>query len=90
MDLYEAIRALHEEKKRLDRLIAVLEELQRTTNHGRPASSKKRRGRKGMSPEERRAVSERMKRHWEQRKQRETAAGASAPGDEAQPVPAGD
>ncbi len=88
MDLYEAIRALHEEKKRLDRLIAVLEELQRTADHDRPASSKKRRGRKGMTLEERRAVSERMRRYWAQRKQ--AAASATAETGEGQPVPAAD
>ncbi|MGB9612107.1 MAG: hypothetical protein ACPL7M_14145 [Bryobacteraceae bacterium] len=69
MDLYEAIRALHEEKKKIDRLIAVLEELERTADKDRPAPRKKRRGRKSMSPEERRQVSERMKRYWAQRKQ---------------------
>ncbi|MCS7314750.1 MAG: hypothetical protein RMI94_01735 [Bryobacterales bacterium] len=90
MDLYEAIRALHEEKKRLDRLIAVLEELQRNANHDRPAGSKKRRGRKGMSLEERRAVSERMRRYWAQRKlQQAGAASVASPGEGQSPPSAG-
>lgn len=78
MDLYQAIRALHEEKKRLDRLIAVLEELEQSANHTQTRTSKKRRGRKSMSPEERRQVSERMKRYWSQRKQQAQAAEGSA------------
>ncbi len=78
MDLYQAIRALHEEKKRLDRLIAVLEELEQSANHIQTRTSKKRRGRKSMSPEERRQVSERMKRYWSQRKQQAQAAEGSA------------
>ena len=87
MDLYEAIRALHEEKKRIDRLIAVLEELQRSSDR-QPAASKRRRGRKTMSAEERRQVSERMKRYWAQRKQREQAAMADAASPASQPDPA--
>ena len=74
MDLDKAIRALYEEKRRLDALIASLEE---TARHGdltphRPAQ--KRRGRKGMSPEERLIVSERMKKYWADRKRQEQAA----------------
>jgi len=78
MDLYQALRALHEEKKRLDRLIAVLEGLEQSANHLQARTGKKRRGRKSMSPEERRRVSERMKRYWSQRKQPAQAAEGSA------------
>ncbi len=73
MDLDQAIRALLEEKKRLDHLIAVLEELERGSNHIQ-TPARKRRGRKSMRPEERRQVSERMKRYWAQRKQQAQAA----------------
>jgi hypothetical protein len=73
MDLYRAIQQLYEEKERLERVITSLEELQRTAGlvpvlpHGL-----KRRGRKSMAPAERREVSERMKKYWEnRRKQRE-------------------
>jgi len=73
MDIYEVIRALYEEKTRLDRLIAVLEELEQSSPRGASAS-KGRRGRKSMSAEERRQVSERMRRYWAQRKRRFAAA----------------
>jgi len=73
MDIYQALRALHEEKKRLDHLIAVLEELQNAGNHIQNPVIKKRRGRKSMSPEERRQVSERMKRYWAQRREKQQA-----------------
>ena len=65
MDLYKAIQDLHREKTRLDRLIGTLE--------GRldsgSGTSARRRGRRGMSAEERRQVSERMKAYWAKRKQ---------------------
>ena len=70
MDLYKAIRQLYEERARLDRVIASLEDLQRTAgvdNEGEPA---KRRGRKAMSEEERRQVSERMKQYWADRRKK--------------------
>ena len=66
MDLYEALRQLYEERARLDRVIASLEELQQTGIPLPPENAQrvKRRGRKGMNAEERKAVSERMKRYW--------------------------
>ncbi len=65
MDLYRAIQELYEEKDRLERVIASLEELQRTTDVlGEMPPLPKRRGRKGMSSQERLEVSERMKNYW--------------------------
>lgn len=70
MDLYKAIRELVDERKRIDRIIASLEAMLKkgtpTTLEKTPASggSKNRRGRKSMSAEERREVSERMARYW--------------------------
>ena len=70
MDLYKAIQDLYAEKEKLERVIASLEDLQRSAesmpNLPRPA---KRRGRKSMGPKERQEVSERMKRYWESRRQ---------------------
>jgi hypothetical protein len=63
VDWYAAIRELHEEKKRLDRLIAALEAVEKGAS-SESASSLPRRGRKTMSAEERKQVSERMKRYW--------------------------
>jgi hypothetical protein len=65
VDLYKTIRVLHEERERLDRLIASLEELKTT---GAVEPKPRRRGRKGMSAEERRQVSERMRNYWAQRR----------------------
>jgi len=65
MDLDRAIQDLHAEKEKLDRVIASLEELQRTAGSApvlpKPAE---RRGRKSMDSSERREVSERTRRYW--------------------------
>jgi hypothetical protein len=82
MDLYKAIQDLYAEKEKLERVIASLEELQRTAADGVPSPAKpgRRRGRKSMSSSERIEVSERMKKYWEDRKRQSgekgTAGGA--------------
>jgi hypothetical protein len=71
MDLYKAIRELYAEKKRLEEAIASLEELLESklaTESLNLDSLRKRRGRKSMGPEERRMVSERMKKYWAARR----------------------
>jgi hypothetical protein len=72
MDLYKAIQDLYAEKEKLERVIASLEELQKTAGAA-PAlpKSSKRRGRKSMSSEERQEVSERMKKYWSGRRKRQ-------------------
>jgi hypothetical protein len=84
VDLYKAIRELVEEKKRIDRIIASLEAmLKRGTTFapdgaGSRIAPAKRRGRKSMSTEERKQVSERMARYWAaKRAEKEKAAGNS-------------
>ena len=82
MDLYKAIRELVEEKKRIDRIIASLEAMLasgRLGPQGKMAAKTpgKRRGRKSMSAEERRQVSERMARYWAQRRAGKAESGAS-------------
>ncbi len=70
MDLYKAIQELYAEKEKLERVIASLEELQRTSgNVPVLPHSGKRRGRKSMSSKERREVSDRMKKYWASRRQ---------------------
>ena len=72
MDLTKTIEELRRERKRLERIIASLEEyqLQFVLYHDLQASLAayipvgSRRGRKSMSPEERREVSARMKKYW--------------------------
>lgn len=61
MDVNKALRELHEEKRRLDIIIAALEA--RLSNGARA-----RRGRKSMSPRERLEVSKRMSKYWEARR----------------------
>ena len=68
MNINKAIRELYEEKKRLDRVIASLEEMQRNAVVPGVALPAKRRGRKFMDPQARQEVSERMKRYWEARR----------------------
>ncbi len=69
MDIYKAIQELRNEKMRLDRAIAALEE--------GSGASKDRPKRRAWNAGARRAAGERMKKYWEQRKQ-EKAATASA------------
>ena len=65
MDLYKTIQDLYAEKEKLERVIASLEELHRTSG-SLPAVpvGTKRRGRKSMGSKEREEVSLRMKRYW--------------------------
>jgi hypothetical protein len=70
MDLYKAIQDLYAEKEKLERVIASLEELQRTAGAVPvlPPKPTKRRGRKSMSSSERQEVSERMRKYWAARR----------------------
>ena len=68
MDLQEMIRQLLFQKKQVERAIAMLEELQDTSDGLDAASVTNRRGRKAMGPDERHQVSERMKKYWASRK----------------------
>jgi len=71
MDLYKAIQDLYAEKEKLERVIASLEELQRTAGSlPLPPTGGKRRGRKSMNAKERQEVSERMKKYWASRRKR--------------------
>jgi len=64
VDLYKAVEALHKELQKVDQAIATLE----TLISGSDAKPASRRGRKSMSEQERKAVSERMRRYWESRR----------------------
>jgi len=77
MDVYKAIRELQQEKHRLDVLIASLES---GMKGGRARGD--RRGRKSMSPAERKAVSERMAAYWAARRAAR-ATGEQPPADDA-------
>ncbi len=80
MDLYKAIQELYAEKEKLERVIASLEELQRTAGSlPLPPSGGKRRGRKSMNAKERQEVSERMKRYWASRRKRQHESAKRQP-----------
>jgi len=66
MDLHRIIDELYKERQRLEKIISTLEEL---NTKEAVVSIVKRRGRKFMAPADRKAVSQRMKRYWEARKQ---------------------
>jgi hypothetical protein len=66
MDLQKTIDFLRGEIRRLERVVASLEELRDGVTAG--PVEKKRRGRKTMSLEERLEASERMRRYWASRR----------------------
>lgn len=77
MDLYKAINELLEEKHRLDEVIARMEMLlvaradaKLAATSGLPLDlpAARKRGRKGMSEQERQEVSKRMKEYWAKRR----------------------
>jgi hypothetical protein len=79
MDLYKAIQELYGEKDRLDRVIASLEELQRTAGATpEPPPAAKRRGRKSMPATER--ETERMKAYWAARRKARQKRAAEGQG----------
>ena len=67
MDVHKALRELYQEKKRLDALIANLEEKVRAKAR-QPHSTTSRRGRRSMGEAERQQVSRRMSNYWAARK----------------------
>jgi hypothetical protein len=77
MDLDGIIRELLEERKRLDRLIQMLEE---PGSGGAPGThAKSRRGRKSMDGPARQQVSERMKLYWAKRRQERGGGSPKTP-----------
>jgi len=76
MDLDEVIRKLRFERKKLDEVIASLEQLsiaekvEKTAGKGRP-------GRKSMDELARREVSERMKKYWASWRKKQQEPGGS-------------
>jgi hypothetical protein len=77
MDLIKAIHELQEHKRHLDQAIATLEALQ----NGNAAKLPGRRGRKEMSEEERKIVSERMTRYWAARRKQKDRGSSGAKGE---------
>jgi hypothetical protein len=71
MDLNKAIRDLREELQKINQVIASLEQFQSTGTLPEP----RRRGRKSMPEDERKLVSDRMRKYWAARRQNRGAAG---------------
>jgi len=71
MDLTDTLRGLYEDKEKLERVIAALEELQQSMAAG--SRPRDRRGRKFMSADERQQVSARMKKYWAGRRRKTNA-----------------
>jgi hypothetical protein len=69
MDILKIIEELCAQKKQLDAAITTLEGLM----GGVPVKVGKKRGRKQMSPEERRVVSARMSKYWAARRKQKNA-----------------
>jgi hypothetical protein len=67
MNLLKTIAELHEQKNKLDRVIAVLEGFD-SHQSGQP-TARRRRGRKSMGAKECLEVSARLKRYWAQKRQ---------------------
>ncbi|MBV8903329.1 MAG: hypothetical protein JOZ22_06800 [Acidobacteriia bacterium] len=63
--LTQTIQDLYREKRDLDRIISLLEQIAATRRASIPAARPH--GKKPMSPEERRQVSERIKEYWANR-----------------------
>jgi len=74
VDLYKVIRELIEERRRIDGIIHRLERVmaEEVARAKAPPKPKKRRGRKGMNPEQRLEVSERMRKYWAERRKAAT------------------
>jgi hypothetical protein len=92
VDLFKALRALYDEREKLDRVIASLEELQRRAalHAAEQPVQPKRRGRKFMDEASRKQVSERMKAYWAARRAAmPDDASAEDAGSRAGPGPAG-
>jgi hypothetical protein len=68
LDLYKTIQILNDERERLDKLIAHLEQLRAAKDDTSRRKTPGRRGRKRMNPAERKEISERMKRYWAARR----------------------
>jgi hypothetical protein len=77
VNLFTIIKELREEKARVDMIIERLEALAQMREIP-AAKPKARRGRKNMSPEERSVVAERMRKYWQEQREKKKASAASA------------
>ena len=76
IDLRNVLKDLYTERERLEHVITSLEAVQQGSAAGLPPQKKTNRGRKSMGAEERREVSERMRKYWAARRKKKTLAGS--------------
>jgi hypothetical protein len=74
IDLRKVLKDLYTQRERLEHVITSLEALQQGSAAGVPPHKKSNRGRKSMGPEERREVSERMRKYWAARRKKTLVA----------------
>ena len=74
IDLGKVLKDLYTQRERLEHVITSLETLQRSTSAGLPPQKQTNRGRKSMGAEERREVSERIRKYWVARRMKKTVA----------------
>jgi len=68
MDLLKIIKDLHDERDRIDRVIASLDALSDPSGAPPAGAAPKRRGRKHMGEAEREQVATRMKEYWRKKR----------------------
>jgi hypothetical protein len=76
IDLRNVLKDLYTQRERLEHVITSLEALQQGSAAGLPPLKKTNRGRKSMSAEERREVSERMRKYWAAHRTKKTPAAS--------------
>jgi hypothetical protein len=84
MDVLKALRDLYLEKSRIDRLIAICESKIKEQDR---RLSRSKRGRKSMSSDERKIVSERMRSYWAKRRTEKDAGAVEDRGGDNEPEP---
>ena len=76
IDLRKVLKDLYTQRERLEHVITSLEALQQDSAVGLPPQKKTNRGRKSMGADERREVSERMRKYWMARRKKKTLAAS--------------
>ena len=74
IDLRKVLKDLYTQREGLEHVITSLETLQQGSASGLHLQKKTKRGRKSMGAEERREVSERMRKYWVARRMKKTVA----------------
>jgi hypothetical protein len=76
IDLRKVLKDLYTQRERLEHVITSLEALQQGSAAELPPQKRTNRGRKSMGADERREVSERMRKYWAARRKKKTQAAS--------------